>query len=272
MKNIKYILFLFTAMLFISCEEVVDVDLNTAAPRLVVEASIDWVRGTSGREQTVKLTKTRGYYDTVIPVVEGATVFITNSEGVLFEFAEEHGTGNYNSSDFRAEIGETYVLTVISEGETYTATEKMYAAPVITRVAQTNEGGFLGEDIEIRFYWNDFPDEDNYYLTRTDAAVLPFPDYDTSDDEFFQGNEMFELFFDEDLKPGDVVSVKLYGISQQYHNFMNVLLEAAGGGGNPFSAVPVAARGNIINQNNTNNYALGYFRACEVGALDITIQ
>jgi len=271
MKNIKYILLLFTLMLLASCEEVVDVNLDTAPPRLVVEASIDWTRNTSGNQQTVKLTKTRGYYDTVIPVVAGATVFITNSTGDVFNFTEDPGTGNYNCTNFVAVLNEVYVLTVITDGQTYTATEKMHAAPVITRTAQINEGGFLGEDIEVRYYYNDFPDEDNYYLSRFDARVIPFPEYDLSDDEFFQGNEMFEWFSDEDLVPGDVVNVKLYGISERYYEYMNILLETAGGGG-PFSAVPVAARGNLINQGNEANYALGYFRLCEVSAVDITVQ
>jgi hypothetical protein len=272
MKNIHYILLTLFTLLFYSCEEVVNVDLDTAAPRLVVEASIDWVKGTSGREQTVKLTTTRGYYDTVIPVIEGATVFITNTAGVMFEFIEEAGTGNYNCTDFSAEIGETYVLTVITNGQTYTATETLSAAPVITRTEQINEGGFLGEDIEVRYYYNDFPGEDNFYLTRADAVVLPYPEYDLSSDEFTQGNEMFEFFSDEDLAPGHIISIKLYGISERYYQYMNILLESAGGGGNPFSAIPVAARGNVINQTNTSNYALGYFRASEVSALEYQVQ
>lgn len=272
MKNLKYILFLFTTLLFISCEEVVDVDLNTAPPRLVVEASIDWIRGTDGQQQTVKLSRTRGYYDNAIPTVSGATVTITSNAGTVFNFVEEAGTGKYVCNNFQPAINQTYVLTVIDNGQTYTATEKMYAAPIITRTAQTDAGGFLGEDIEMRFYWNDFPDEDNYYLSRIDANVLPFPEYDVNNDEFFRGNEMFELFFDEDLVAGDSIDIKLFGISQQYHDYMNVLLEAAGGGGNPFSAVPVAARGNVINQTNNANYALGYFRVCEVGSLTYIVQ
>jgi len=272
MKNIKYSLLLLIAIMFTACEEVVDVDLNTAPPRLVVEANIDWIRGTTGRQQTIKLTKTRGYYDNNIPVVGGASVAVTGDDGRTYEFIEDPGTGNYVCNYFQPEVGTTYVLNITSEGQNYTATETMYAAPIITRTAQTNEGGFLGEDIEMRFYWNDFANEDNYYLTRIDAAVLPFPDYDVADDEFFEGNEMFELFFDEDLVQGDVIKVKLYGISQQYHDYMNVLLEAAGSGGGPFSAVPVAARGNVINVSNDANYALGYFRVCEVGALDYTVQ
>lgn len=272
MKNIKYIFSLLIITLLASCEEVVNVDLDTAAPRLVVEASIDWARGTSGNEQTVKLTKTRGYYDTVIPVVEGATVFITNSTGRIFNFTEVPGTGNYNCTDFIAVVNETYVLTIVTEGQTYTATEKMYASPEITRTVQNNDGGILGEDIEVRYYFNDFPGEENFYMSRFDADVIPFPEYDLSDDEFFQGNEMFDWFADEDLAPGHVVSIKLYGISQRYYEYMNVLLEAAGGGGGPFSAVPVAARGNLVNQDNNANYALGYFRVCQVSALNITVE
>jgi hypothetical protein len=51
MKNIKYILLLMIAMFAAGCEDVVDVDLNTAAPRLVIDASIDWEKGTDGSVQ-----------------------------------------------------------------------------------------------------------------------------------------------------------------------------------------------------------------------------
>lgn len=271
MKNIKHILLLFTVLLFWSCEEVIDADLETAPARLVAEANIDWVRGTNGRRQTIKLTKTRGYYDSVIPVVEDATVFVTNSSETIFYFDEDAGTGNYICQNFIPVAGETYVLTIIADGQTYTATEGMQQVPVITRTAQTNTGGFLGEDVEVRYYYNDFPDEDNFYMSRIEADMIPFPEYDLASDEFFQGNEMFEWFSDEDLKAGDVVSIELFGISEQYYEYMNVLLEAAGGG-SPFSAIPVAARGNIVNQTNADNYALGYFRVCEVDTLELVVQ
>ena len=61
MKNIKYILLILTVFFFSACEEVVDVDLNTAPPRLVVDASINWVKGTDGSQQTIKLTMTGSY-------------------------------------------------------------------------------------------------------------------------------------------------------------------------------------------------------------------
>jgi hypothetical protein len=272
MKNIKYIFSALTLFLFASCEEVVDVDLDTAAPRLVIEASIDAdVNATEPTQQIVKLTTTTSYYSKDFPVVPGATVFITDALGTVYNFTETPGTGKYVCTTLAPVVGNEYTLTVISNGQTYTAIETAQATPEITKTVQTNDGGFLGEDIEVRFYYNDPGDKDNYYLTRVDSRVDPYPIYDVRDNEFSRGNEMFDINSDEDYKAGDVIKFKLYGISKRYYDYMSVLIENAGGGG-PFSSVPVAAKGNIINQTDQSNYALGYFRIGEVSQLDYTIN
>lgn len=274
MKNLRYILLAFTVIFFTSCEEVVDVDLNTAPPRLVIDASIDWVKGTDGSVQTVKLTTTTGYYQPQIPVVTGAVVFITNSSNVVFDFIEEPGTGVYTCNNFVPVIGETYVLTVINDVQTYTATETLYAVPEIGEIVQDNEGGFLNEDIEVRFFYQDDPEATNFYMYRFDTPVLPFPEYTVLEDRFFQGNEMFGIFSDEDLKPGDAVGIKLYGISQRYYNYMLLLISIieGGAGSGPFQTVPANLRGNLVNQANPDNFALGYFRLSEVDTVSYTIQ
>ena len=88
MKNIiHYLALILITISFSSCEDVVDVDLNTAKPRLVIDASIKWQKGTSGNEQKIKLSTTTDYFSNVIPVVSGATVFITNSSNAVFDFA-----------------------------------------------------------------------------------------------------------------------------------------------------------------------------------------
>ncbi|MNJ98162.1 hypothetical protein D3C87_159250 [compost metagenome] len=275
MKNIKYILLLLTTVFFTGCEKVVDVDLDTAAPRLVVDASINWVKGTDGSQQRVKLTTTTGYYSKEIPVVSGATVFITNStNNIVFNFTETPGTGEYLCNNFVPQIGDTYILTVVHDGQTYNATEKLYAVPEISRVVQDNEGGFLGEDIEVRFFFMDNGLEDNFYLVRFDTDVLPYADYDVLEDEFFQGNEMFDFIDHEDFKAGDVVGLNLYGISERYYNYMTILISMVegGAGSGPFQTPPVNVRGNIINQTNDKNFALGYFRLSESDKIDYTIE
>lgn len=276
MKNIKPILLLLIASLaFTGCEEVINVDLETAEPRLVIDASIEWLKGTDGSNQTVKLTTTTGYYETEIPVVSGATVFITDTTtGAVFNFTETPGTGEYICTNFIPVINDNYTLTVISNGQTYTATEPLYAVPEISNIVQDNEGGFLGEDIEVRFFWQDNANEINFYMARFDIDVLPYPDYDAIDDEFFQGNEMFTFIDHEDLEPGDIVHFKLGGISERYFNYLMQLTTIAegGSGGGPFQTPPVSVRGNIVNQTDINNFALGYFRVTETTTEDYTIQ
>lgn len=271
MKKIFYITLIISSLFITGCEEVVDVDLETAAPRLVVDASINWVKETPGNVQTIKLTTTTSYYNTEIPVVSGATVFVT-ADSRVFDFIEVPGTGHYTCENFEPEIGSTYVLTVISNGQTYTATETLQAVPDISRIVQTDAGGFLGEDKEVRFFFNDPAGIENHYMVRYDTDIIPFPEYDVMQDRFTDGNEMFNYFSDEDLEAGNTLDIKLYGISKQYYNYMAKLLEVAGGsGGGPFTTPPATVRGNVVNQTNESNYALGYFRLSQVYQLNYPV-
>jgi Domain of unknown function (DUF4249) len=263
-----------TSIFFASCEEVIDLDLDTAAPRLVVDASINWIQGTDGSEQKIKLTMTGDYYGNTVPPVSGATVFITNSASTVFNFVETPNTGEYVCTDFVPAIGETYTLTVINDGETYTASEKLFAVPQIDNLVQDDEGGFTGDEVELRYYFQDNGAENNFYLARVDSDIYPFPHYGAIKDEFEQGNQMSVIVSDEDFEAGKIVDFKLYGISERYYNYMTILisLTEGGTGSGPFQTPPVNARGNIVNQTNQNNFALGYFRLSEVDAMTYTIQ
>jgi hypothetical protein len=96
-----YTPFLFVLLFsFLSCEKVIDVDLDTATPRLVIEASINWFAETSGNEQKIKLSTTTDYFSNQIPPVSGATVFITNSSNQTFTFTEDGTAGTYKCYNF----------------------------------------------------------------------------------------------------------------------------------------------------------------------------
>ena len=256
----------------ISCEDVVDVDLNTAAPKLVIDASIKWQKGTLGDEQTIKLSTTTGYFENTIPTVSGAIVFITDSNLIQYDFNEDIGTGNYICTNFNPVLNETYVLTVIHDGQTYLATENLIPSPTIDSVEQNDEGGFTGDEIEVKFFFQDDGLVDNFYLIQFNPSFLNLPEYDVVDDEFFQGNQMFGLYFNEDLEVADDLTFTLHGISERYYNYMNVLLGVSGNSGGPFQAPPATVRGNIVNQTNFDNYALGFFRLSEIDTMTYTVQ
>lgn len=144
MKILKKILILTIGVFLVACEDVIIVDLDTAAPRLVIDASIDWVKNSVGNEQKVILSTTTGYYSNEFPTVLGANITVVNSLGVIFNFTEETpNTGEYACSNFEPVIGETYTLTIALNGETYTATETLMATPVIEDTfEQNNAEGF----------------------------------------------------------------------------------------------------------------------------------
>lgn len=256
-----------------ACEKAINVPLKTAPPRLVVDASIDWVKNTAGNEQKIVLSTTTDYYSPGFPSVSGAVVTVTNSSNKVFEFAETPGTGQYVCSNFLPVIGQTYNLKIVLNGETYTASETFTAVPKIEdNIDQNNKGGEAGDEIEITFSYRDDASQANSYLTSITQPHTAFPELEVEDDEHTNGNLMQESYSHEKLKVGEKIDIKLYGISKTYYNYLFKLILASGNDGNPFPTTPSAVLGNIINQTNGNNYAFGYFRLAEMDTKSYTIK
>lgn len=259
--------------LFSSCEEVIDLKLDSAAPRLVIEASIVWIKGSTGNAQKIKLSTTTGYYDTEVPIATGAVISITNSSNTVFNFTEIPDTGEYVCINFEPEIGENYTLNIIYNGETYTGTETFQSLAPITRMEQNNEGGFSGKDIEIKTYFNDPANTDNYYLYRYQYSREATVSYNVDEDRFFQGNEYYSRSQNDELKSGDIIELTHFGVSKQYYNYMNILIGIAGNSsGGPFQTPPATVRGNIKNITNSQNYPLGYFYLGETDMRRYVVQ
>lgn len=264
------LLTLFLALSFTSCEDVVNLDLETGETRLVIDAEIIWKKGTAGNEQTIKISKTAPYYNDTTPKVSGAQVRVENSNGDVFTFTESEA-GVYKCNNFVPVIDMDYKLFVEAEGQSFTATEKLTSVTPITKVDQAIVPDFGGEDvIELTFYYTDPADQVNFYLTDYQSEFLIFPEYEITNDEFYNGNEISTRFSDEDMKSGNTVKITHRGVSKNFFNYMKLILEASNS--NPFSVPPGNIRGNIINTNNANNYAMGYFRLCEADQVDYLVK
>lgn len=270
MKLLTPLILAAAGLLSMQCEETVHLNLETPAPRLVVDASIDWEKGTIGNVQTIKLTRTTGYYNSEPPAVSGATVIVTGGSNT-FTFTEIPGKGEYVCSDFEPVTGENYALSINYSGQNYTATETLMPTPELKRIDQVNDAGFDGDEIEIKYYFQDDASKDNYYMSSVSASFIKFLVYTVDSDERTQGNEMYLVFGHEDTAAGNQLAIRLYGISSQYHSYMSRLLEATATGG-PFPTIPATVRGNIVNESNKENYALGYFRVAEVAVVNYKVR
>ena len=273
MKKIIFYLIAIIGFFTTSCEDVIDVDLDDAAPKLVIEAAINWRKGTAGNQQKIKLTTTSGFYSTEIPKVSGATVSIKNNANIVFNFVEITNTGEYVCSNFVPTINEKYTLTVISKGSTYTASETLQAVASITKIVQNNQGGFTGNDKEIKTFYQDPAGASNYYLYKYVYSNRKKSDFYVDEDEFFNGNEFFSISQNDELKKDDTIEVSHFGISKAYYNYMSILVSIAGNsGGGPFQSPPATVRGNIVNTTDSANYPLGYFSLSEVDVKNYTVE
>lgn len=273
MSKLYIYLMILLSVIFTGCEEAVDIDTDTAPPKLVVDASIAWQKGTAGNEQMIKLTTTANYENTNPPRVSGATVSVKNSANTVFNFTETPNTGEYVCTDFVPEVGETYTLTILYNGQTYTATESLKTTPPIDYVTQEIAAG-VGEEedrIDVKAYFTDSGTTRDYYLFKFQSTTRALPEFGVTDDEFFNGNQIFGLYFNEDQKPGDLVEIKLYGISERYYYYMEKLMNIVGGNG-PFGVPAGVLRGNVVNTTNPADYPLGYFNVSEIDTKVYTIQ
>ena len=213
-----------------------------------------------------------GYFNNIVPVVNGAIVKITDSNNTVFNFVEDGTSGIYKCTNFNPVLNGTYTLSVIHNGQTYVATDKLYPVPAISSIEQ-DLNGITGDEIELKFNFQDNGAESNFYLEEYKVPYRPFPLLGVFNDEFTNGNQMFSLLIDKDLAPAQNIKFTLHGISERYHNFMNILISISGGLSNgPFSTPPATVRGNIINQTNFDNFALGYFRLSQTEVNEYIIE
>lgn len=265
MKKIFFILLLFG---FISCEEVVDIELEESEPRLVIEASLVWDEQSSSNMQIIELSLTAPYFDEEVPPATGATVKISTETGEEYLF-KEVSDGIYQNDRIMPVENVSYQLEVIYEQEVYTATEHYIPTPELQYVEQ-ELGGFSGNEYEFKVYYEDPAERKNYYFFRYLNERFNLQIYD---DEFTNGNQTFAFFSDEDAEPGELVLFEIQGISSGFYEYMFILRSQAGNSnGGPFQTQPSIVRGNIVNQTNPDNFPFGYFRLSEVDVLTYEVE
>ncbi|WP_422091064.1 DUF4249 family protein [Tenacibaculum ovolyticum] len=263
----KYINIIFPILFFISCEEVVNIEVPIAAEKLVIEASLDWEKGTTGSNQIIKLSATVPYFnETINKAVTTASVKVINTNtGNEFLF-NNNNDGSYSTDNFVPILNNIYNLEIVYNNEVFTATETLLPTPEINSVTQSTDGGFDDELIEVNFSFNDPSNTSNYYMARFKEDEDLFPQFMIINDDFVNGNEI-DLFFekqdDEDenefpLEVNDVVNIKFYNISKRYSNYASLLFDQYEGG--LFAPTPVEVKGNCTNTTKPDNYPYGYFR------------
>lgn len=251
MKN--YLQIGLLALLFASCQEVVDIDLNTTDPQIVVEGIVTDAPG----PYTVRITKTVNFDElNEYPAVSGA--FVTLSDGSLTDTLTEATPGRYQTVRLLQGIpGRTYQLRIVTaDGQTFAATSTMPAQVLFDSLEQSSiSAPGQGPTTVVVPVYRDPVGTGNYYRFVQWKNDTLLTDINVRDDRNNDGLRVTQPIFSlsTELEPGDVLRLEFQTIDRPTYKYF-IALGGSGGGPNNES-VP----GNP--DNNFGGACLGYFSA-----------
>lgn len=246
MKFAFYIsLFAFFA-LFVSCEEVIDIDLNDADPRFVIEGQLSDL----GTVQRIRVSKTVAFTESVNSLpVSNAVVTVTDNRGRVYSFSYDDN-GYYINRNFRPVANRSYDLLVDVDEERFESNAVMPPFVEVDSVGILEETVFGESFFFATFKFDDPAGVANYYKYDVSINAGGFRFASALNDKFNDGlyvtHQISDL--DTDMLAGDSITVRRYCVDRRVFDYWNEFQST-----NPGTAAPGNPTSNI------SNNALGYF-------------
>ena len=268
-----YLIIPFILLLFSNCEKVVEIDVPSIEPKLIIDASFEILfdEAPVTANTVVKLKLSADYFEETIPTVSNAIVFLTNvMDNSIINFVDANLSGNFRPlASFIPQDNIEYELTVIYKNQTYKGRATKVKSTPFQSATQGDETLFSGEETEVKVAFKDSEDAKNYYLFNfTNNLFLAL------EDRFFNGTDYnFSFFYQEDeIELPTNVMLRMSGITKDYFTYFRILQnQSATAGGGPFQSVPSSLLGNIINTTNEANFPLGYFHISETATINLDL-
>ncbi len=264
----KAVLSLFTIALafsIASCQKVINIDLNTKEPKVVIEGEIT---DDTTLVQYIRITQSVNFSaSNSFPAVSGAVVTIKDNMGDSF-LMKEGNPGFYQNAALKGYPGRTYYLTVVAGGKTYTASSTMPAKVLLDSITVGTLGFGPGNNVIITPVFHDPMGRGNCYRFKLYDNTKVSSDLYVFDDQAVDGAVNNQPLFtsDKDMKfdKGDTAAVKMMCISQPVFDYFFSLSQNTGGPNE--SASPANPLTNI------NGATLGYFSAHTVEVKKVVIR
>ena len=256
-KNL-HIPLLVLAVLFVlsSCEEVIEIDLNSADPVLVAEGYMEL-----DSRCRLKLTYTTDYFHQEEPENVGDAEVILSNESGASEILRYLGEGIYRGQDIFGTEFSKYTLSINTGEQIFTGFSSLMPVPVYDSIriedfpfGDTPPGADFPGLLTISFR-ND-PEKEDYFMLRLTMNGEPMDEsFSLASDEYTSSQEVVEyttvIFPSED---GDTLSMEVFAIDADTYRYYTQLNEAVGGGMG-MSSTPYNPTSNL------GEDILGYFMA-----------
>ncbi|WP_299536339.1 DUF4249 family protein [Ulvibacterium sp.] len=247
MKKIGFLGLVF--LIFIGCEDVVEVDLPEVDSRLFIDAFIRIDESDPTTRVRVNAGLTSSFFDD-IPPADLQNITIVNLDQLdgtgipSFITLNQTSPGIYEGQeDTSFFTSGRLLLSITHEDQNYAALTNYVPAVPIEQLSQGDETLFSGDETEIIISFIDAPDRQDFYLFDLD-----FDEYLVSEDLFYEGQRFeFSYFYDDGLDEGEELQISLMGVDIGFYNYMNQLIVQSGGDQGPFQTPTATVRGNIIN-------------------------
>lgn len=256
------------ALTWTSCEEKIDIDVNSSDPKLVVEGQL-----TDSDELSmnyIRLSLSTNYFGAEeTPYINNANVMLFEN-GNLIDTLTNYGEGYYyaGAQGFKAQVGNTYAIRIEYDGEAYEAEEPMLPVPDIDSLTfEFAEGSlFVDEGYYVYINTQEFPEPGDHYrfLYYTNGVLQDARGFIVSD-EFVNGSYISYNFNNEYTHElGDTVIIQALSITEDAYNFYSDL-DNQQETGNLFDTPSGNIRGNI------SNGAFGFFEVSSVKADSVVV-
>jgi hypothetical protein len=259
MKRLIFLMAIVSVSL-ISCEKEIDIDLNEADQKIVIEGIVSNQEGRS----FVKLTKSIPFDESsVYPAVSGASVVIEEIlNGVMTTYnLLEQSSGVYSNVDLVGQSGATYRLSVIAEGNTYEASSTM---PTEVGIIDYFVEEFFADQYFPNVVFLDPAEEANNYRFKLWINGEVVESIFLQDDRFSNGTINTSILGDgeNDVAIGDTIDIELRAIDRATYDYFFALSQNV--------SEQTAAPANPIT--NISNGALGYFSAEASNSVNFIVE
>jgi hypothetical protein len=247
---LRFLFFIFSFSLFTfwGCQKVINVDLNSASPAIVIVGNVNDQPG----PYVVTLSQTVNFSEpNTFPPVSGAFISISDNAGNIDTLVETI-PGTYRTKKIIGTPGRTYDLTVIASGQTYTSSSTMPQPVTFDTLISYQQIGFRDTNLYPQAIFLDPAAVTNYYRfveTRNDSIVTRIF---ITDDQYDNGRFVnYTMRSDTSLHIGDSVRVEMQCIDNGTYQYFSTFREASGNTNvTPYNPI-----------SNISNNALGYFSA-----------
>jgi len=245
MKKIFYILVLLALFINISCEKLIDVNLNDVEKIIVIDAAVNNVNSDS----YISLSYTSNYFDnTETERISGADIVVEDEDGNEIVFTED-SLGKYLNTDFKTKKNSNYRLKVNIEGEDFIAESRCPTIVKLDSIKLFEDDFNFGDEkrYKINCYFQDPPGEKNYYRFRVFSNGVEKPGYIVVNDIFWDGMKVNFPLNNIRAADGADFRVDLQSVNEEVYDYYYTLSRIVGRReditpGNPISNI----KGNAI--------------------------